>query len=176
MSIGPRIHQFVQQWRDNPDSPDPLQRLLDYWLARAQFAEEEFGEVHIAARDRKLAEELRQLLVELLAVTVSKEEAAEISPYSKGTLDNKTSRLGGREPEIPTVNGRIALGHLPVDARTPMYHAVAAVQKIDAIQREKRSDELAAKRAAAQTTPRQQELKAKAERAAQHTPRLVNTR
>lgn len=176
MNIGPAIHQFVQKWMENPESPDPLQQLIDYWLLRAQFGEEEYGEGHVSRRDRKLADELRQLLEALLTVTVTKDEAAEISPYTKGTLDNKTSRLGGQEPEIPTVNGRIALAHLPVDARTRMYHAVAAAQKINAVREEKRTDELAAKRAEAQKTPRQQELKTKAERAAQRAARLVHTR
>lgn len=172
MNIGPNIHEFVQEWSDNPDSTDPLQRLMDYWLLRAKFGEEEYGEEQVSRRDRKLAEELRQLLDALLTVTVTKDEAAEISPYTKGTLDNKTSRLGGQEPEIPTVNGRIALAHLPVDARTPMYHAVAAVQKLNAVREEKRTDDLAAKRAEAQKTPRQQELK----RAAQRAARLAHTR
>jgi hypothetical protein len=176
MSIGPRIHQFVQEWRDNPESPDPLQRLMNYWLFRAQFAEDEFGEEHVARRDRKLAEELRQLLVALLEVSVTKAEAVDISTYSRGTLDNKTSRMGGKDPEIPTINGRIALAHLPVDGRTPMYQAVAAVQKINAVRDEKRTDELAAKRAEEQKTPRQQELKEKAERAALRAGRLANAR
>jgi hypothetical protein len=149
MKTRPPVHEFVRQFLQEPLGPDPLERMLQYWELRAEFAIGEYrGAVRrVARRDLKLAAELRQLLEAIRDATVKKADAAAVSIWEPATLANKTSRIGGKDPEIPTINGEIRLRDLPIAASHPSLHAVAAVGKIQEVAQAREVDELARRRA-----------------------------